>query len=198
MGEDPNCDSSICVGQSLVAAIKRSAEPTVDSEARVHHYLRSADLIWNPCANGQLTGGIVRQRGTLNQNADPCSRLDGTSVVGWFTLVAMLCIYDWGLAGIGNAQGASSQPLQDIAMLRYLHGISLAKQSLDDGDPFIAEKRLQALDPKLRGWEWNLLARRTRAELKFLSLGPSQEPIYGSDRFLDVTCLSYESASTGS
>lgn len=108
--------------------------------------------------------------------------------VGCLISFAMTCILTLILADKGHAQEARN-PSQEVGLLRYLHGIGHAKQAIDAGDPWIAEKHLQALDPKLRGWEWNVLARQTRAELKFLTWDYSQGVIYGQNRFLDVTFL---------
>jgi hypothetical protein len=50
--------------------------------------------------------------------------------------------------------------VKEAKLLRYTHGISLAESVLDAGDPYIAERHVEELDPQLRGWEWNSMARR--------------------------------------
>ncbi len=61
--------------------------------------------------------------------------------------------------------------------IRYAQAAAVVERTLDYGDPYVAEKRLTTMDAELRGWEWNALYRRTRAELQFLDAPPKIEKL---------------------
>ncbi len=72
---------------------------------------------------------------------------------------------------------------EDVAKtIRSVQGAAVAERALDSGDPFIAVRRLEKIEPELRGWEWFALRRRAQADLRFLVAPPMISKVDGVDR----------------